>query len=426
MYILRSRVKSIILKDSMKSCLTNRTRENQVKNNFNNSIYNFRVNKHINRSIEKRKNFNTQMSFRIEKSHDKRINNRKINDNNTSESNYFENKENIQNNFNITNYKYKGKANIKKINKTIDKKEIKSIIINYPKRKDKIKIKEKEDERIIFFDVSKIKDNIQIPKEYINTIYYNLLKEEDVGITPSCKYNYMDEQAEITERMRGILIDWLIEVHYKFGFTDEALYMTVSIIDRYLSSNQITKKNLQLLGITSLLISCKHEEIDLPKISDFTYITNNAYTKNEVIQKENDILKFLKFNLLYPSPIKFFEYLSLNFNFDKKKHMMGKYLMESFLLDIKNIKYKASIIACASCYIVMKFFKLINYKDTYNKKFYSLNIDDKATFNENDVKNCAKDICLLIDSIQKNKFFGCQKKFSDDKHEKVSLLIMGN
>ena len=426
MYILRSRVKSIILKDSMKSCLTNRTRENQVKNNFNNSIYNFRVNKHINRSIEKRKNFNTQMSFRIEKSHDKRINNRKINDNNTSESNYFENKENIQNNFNITNYKYKGKANIKKINKTIDKKEIKSIIINYPKRKDKIKIKEKEEERIIFFDVSKIKDNIQIPKEYINTIYYNLLKEEDVGITPSCKYNYMDEQAEITERMRGILIDWLIEVHYKFGFTDEALYMTVSIIDRYLSSNQITKKNLQLLGITSLLISCKHEEIDLPKISDFTYITNNAYTKNEVIQMENDILKFLKFNLLYPSPIKFFEYLSLNFNFDKKKHMMGKYLMESFLLDIKNIKYKASIIACASCYIVMKFFKLINYKDTYNKKFYSLNIDDKSKFNENDVKNCAKDICQLIDSIQKNKFFGCQKKFSDDKHEKVSLLIMGN
>ena len=424
MYLLRSRVKSIILKDSMKNCLTNRTRENPFKNSFNNSIYNFRVNKNINRSIEKRRNFNTQMSFKIEKSHDKRINTRKINDNNTSEFNYFDNKENTQNNyFNITNYNYKGKANIKKINKTIDKKEIKSIIINYPKRKDKVKIKEKkEEEKIIFFDVTKIQDNIQIPKEYINTIYYNLLKEEDNGITPTAKYNYMDEQSEITERMRGILIDWLIEVHYKFGFTDETLYMTVSIIDRYLSSNQVTKKNLQLLGITSLFISCKHEEIDLPKISDFTYITNNAYNKNEVIQMENDILKFLKFNLLYPSPIKFFEYLSLHFNFDKKMHMMGKYLMESFLLDIKNIKYKASIIACASCYIVMKFFKLTNYKDTYNKKFYTLNIDDK--FNEFDVKNCAKDICQLIDSIQKNKFFGCQKKFSDDKHEKVSVLIM--
>ena len=141
---------------------------------------------------------------------------------------------------------------------------------------------------------------------------------------------------------------------------------------------------------------------------------------------ENDILKYLKFNLLYPSPIKFFEYLSLNFNFNKKMHMMGKYLMESFLLDIKNIKYKSSIIACATCYIVMKFFKVSNYKDTYDKKFYSLIIDDKSKFNENDIKICAKDMCLLIDSIQKNKFFGCQKKFSDDKHEKVSILIMSN
>ena len=316
---------------------------------------------------------------------------------------------------------------IKKINKNTDKKQIKSIIINYPNRKSKIKNKEKkEEEKIVYFDICKFENDAQIPKEYINTIYYNLLKEEDMGITPTTKYNYMDEQNEINERMRGILIDWIIEVHYKFGFTDETLYMTVSIIDRYLSSNQITKKNLQLLGITSLLISCKHEEIDLPKIKDFTYITNNAYDKNDVIEMENEILKFLKFNLLYPSPIKFFEYLSLHFNFDKKMHMMGKYLMESFLLDIKNIKYKSSIIACATCYIVMKFFKVSNYKDTYDKKFYSLIIDDKSKFNENDIKNCAKDMCLLIDSIQKNKFFGCQKKFSDDKHEKVSILIMSN
>ena len=122
------------------------------------------------------------------------------------------------------------------------------------------------------------------------------------------------------------------------------------------------------MGITALLISCKHEEIDLPKINDFTYITNNAYEKNEVIKMEYDVLKYLKFNLLYPSPIKFFEYLSLLLKFDNKMVMMGKYLMESFLLDIKNIKYKASIIACACCYIVMKFFKCKNYKDVYDEK----------------------------------------------------------
>ena len=374
------------------------------------------------------------MSFRIEKNKERKISSRNINDSsNNINNNQIENKENIESNFNITNYKYKVENNINKVNKTTDKRDIRSIIINFPNKKVKEDIKKEyiekdnDKERIIYFDTSNIK-NPQIPKEYINTIYYNLLKEENIGIEPCVKYNYMTQQSEVTERMRGILIDWLIEVHYKFGFTDETLYMTVSIIDRYLSSNQITKKNFQLLGITALLISCKHEEIDLPKINDFTYITNNAYEKEEVIKMENDILKFLKFNLLCPSPLKFFEYLSLHFKFDNKMVMMGKYLMESFLLDIKNIKYKASIIACACCYIVMKFFKCKNYKDVYDEKFYNLEIEsnNNIKYNENDIKDCAKDICLLIDRIHKNKFFGCKKKFSDEKHEKVAILIMNN
>ena len=412
----------------MKNHLTNKAKDVKenpfIKNKEN--IYSFKNNKNVNRSIEKRRNFKTQMSFRIE-----RPNQRKINE--ANKNNFIGNKENIDNNLSIINYKSKGKNIIKKNNKTIDKKVSKLMIKSFQniKVKEKIKVNKeneikKDKEKINYFDITKIENNVQIPKEYINTIYYNLLNEENIGIYPQAKYNYMDDQSEINERMRGILIDWLIEVHFKFGFTDETLYMTVSIIDRYLSSNHITKKNLQLLGITSLFISCKHEEIDVPKINDFTYITNNAYDKNEVIQMEDDILKFLKFNLLYPSPIKFFEYLSLHFNFNKKMHMMGKYLMESFLLDIKNIKYKSSIIACACCYIVMKFFKISNYKDSYDKKFYSLEINEKSKFNENDIKDCAKDICLLIDSIHKNKFFGCQKKFSDENHEKVSLLIMNN
>ena len=102
-------------------------------------------------------------------------------------------------------------------------------------------------EKVTYFDVSKIKDNIQIPKEYINKIYYNLLKEEDEGINPKPKYNYMKEQKEINEQMRSILIDWIIDVHFKFGFTDETLFMTVLIIDRFASIMQIYRMKFQLL-----------------------------------------------------------------------------------------------------------------------------------------------------------------------------------
>ena len=268
------------------------------------------------------------------------------------------------------------------------------------------------------------KDNIQIPIEYLDTIYNNLLLEENEGIFPKPEYNYMKKQTEINEQMRSILVDWIIDIHFKFGFTDETLFMTILIIDRYLSIKKISRSKLQLLGITSLMISCKHEEIDLPKTDDFIYITDNAYSKDEVFKMENDILNLFKFNLLFPSPIKFYEMLSYNFNFNKKQFYMGKYLMETFLIDIKNIKYKASVISCACTYIVMKFFKMSNYHDSYAKKWYL--IDEKCNNGiEYSVKECAKDICLLVDNIHKSNYLSTQKKYSKVEFEKVALLILG-
>ena len=324
----------------------------------------------------------------------------------------------------------------------LEKKEIKNSQKNTENKEKTSKIKEekknnkKEDNnnndvdsdenevKIKYFDISNI-NNVQIPKEYINIIYYNLLKEEEKGIKPMPDFTYMSRQNEINEKMRSILVDWIIDVHFKFGFTDETLFMTISIIDRYLSICQITRTNFQLLGITALMIACKHEEIDLPKIDDFIYITDNAYVKDEVVKMEEDVLSKLNFSFLYPSPIKFFEYLSLHFKFEKKHHMMGKYLMESFLLDVKNAKYKPSIISCACAYIVMKFFKMPNYHDSYNKKFYVLD-ETAEKYSEHNIKECAKDICLLVDNINKTNYQACSKKYSKPEQEKVSIIIMNN
>jgi hypothetical protein len=52
----------------------------------------------------------------------------------------------------------------------------------------------------------------------------------------------MKRQTEINEKMRAILIDWLIEVHLKFKLLPETLFLSVSIIDRYLE-RQSTKRN---------------------------------------------------------------------------------------------------------------------------------------------------------------------------------------
>ena len=282
-----------------------------------------------------------------------------------------------------------------------------------------------EQELVLYFDTTHI-SNVQIPKDYLNVIYYNLLVEENIELNPKPVHTYMKKQKEINDQMRGILVDWIIDVHHKFGFTDETLFMTILIIDRYCSSEQISRIKYQCLGITALMIACKHEEINVPKVEDFIYITDNAYTKEEVFKMENDVLSKLNFELLYPSPIKFYEYLSLHFGFNTKYHMLGKYLMETFLLDLKYVKYKPSIISCACTYIVMKFFKLNNYRQSYEKKFYLLDENVNTVPTGCGVKDCAQDICIYVDNINNTNLLSCQKKYTKTEFQSVATLISNN
>jgi cyclin B len=391
----------------------------KYQHSYNNTLNNDNQNININNNIII--NINNSNIETINTSTNKTIKSKSKNSSKNKKNNSKEKIKNISNNKSIT--KSKTKAIKIKITEKDNKK--------YFTIKEKDKEKEKEiNSKINNVDLYEYKNyiniehvtNKQIPKEYLNVIYSNLLKEEKEGINPKPIYNYMNDQKEINEQMRSILVDWIIDVHHKFGFTDETLYMTVLIIDRYSTIRQISRMKFQLLGITALMISCKHEEIDLPKIKDFLYITDNAYTKEEMVKMENDVLRALNFNLLFPSPIKFFEYLSVNFNFSKKLHFMGKYLMETFLIDIKNIKYKASVISCACAYIVMKFFKINGYQESYNKKFFMLDENEDLPLGHG-VKDCAQDICYLVDNINNSNYLSCFKKYSNNEFEKVALII---
>jgi hypothetical protein len=66
--------------------------------------------------------------------------------------------------------------------------------------------------------------------------------------------------------MRAILADWIIEVHHKFELMPETLYLTMYIIDQYLSLQPVLRKELQLVGVSSMLIACKYEEIWAPEV----------------------------------------------------------------------------------------------------------------------------------------------------------------
>ena len=111
--------------------------------------------------------------------------------------------------------------------------------------------------------------------------------------------------------MSAYLIDWLAEIHYKFKMWTETLYVTVGIIDRYLSQTpDFKKEDLQCLGITALHIAGKYEEIYPPELKNLLRATDNAVAKEEIIDMEFKILFALQFEVTFPSCLRFLERFS--------------------------------------------------------------------------------------------------------------------
>ena len=63
----------------------------------------------------------------------------------------------------------------------------------------------------------------------------------------------------------------------------ETLFLTINLIDRFLACQTVARKNLQLVGITAMMLASKYEEIWAPEVKDFVYISDKAYTKDQVL-----------------------------------------------------------------------------------------------------------------------------------------------
>ena len=66
----------------------------------------------------------------------------------------------------------------------------------------------------------------------------------------------------IDDRKRATMIDWVISIHDRFmELKQETLHICVTIIDRILALNKTPDDHLWLLGLTSLFIATKFEDI---------------------------------------------------------------------------------------------------------------------------------------------------------------------
>jgi len=272
---------------------------------------------------------------------------------------------------------------------------------------------------IFNFNFGNKEEYIKYNGDYLNDLYSNLLDEEK-AMTTKPKYGYMVAQTDINEKMRAILIDWIIEIHDKFHLHTSTLFQTVWLIDTYLTLKFIKRSQFQLLGLGCLYISSKFQEILYPQIKDCIEATDGAYTKEELLNMEKDILKTINYSILPPSQIDFFNIISKSFKFDEKQYYLGRYLMENTLIDYNMIKYPSSVIAVSCAYIAMKICKLNNYKKLYSEHIIREKCPQKI------IKETATELCFLVKNLNLSEFKAVKEKYSSEKYHKVADYFKGD
>jgi hypothetical protein len=184
--------------------------------------------------------------------------------------------------------------------------------------------------------------------EYANEIF-EYLRDLECKSIPNPQY--MSHQDDLEWKTRGILVDWLIEVHTRFHLLPETLFLAINIIDRFLSEKVVQLDRFQLVGITAMFIASKYEEVLSPHVENFKRIADDGFSEAEILSAERFVLSTLNYDLSYPNPMNFLRRVSKADNYDIQSRTIGKYLMEISLLDHRFMAYRPSHVAAGAMYL---------------------------------------------------------------------------
>lgn len=215
--------------------------------------------------------------------------------------------------------------------------------------------------------------------------------------------------------MRQVMIDWLIDVHQNFKLLPETLYIAVKLIDRYTELVQVPRSKYQLVGVTAMLIASKYEEIYPPYVKDFVYITDKAFTKEQVLEMEQSMLLNLDYNLTFPTPLRFLERYSRLAECDQELFFLSSYMMELSLVEVNMNQWSPSLLACAAIYVAKKIKEIPRPWNSF--------MAQQTLQNEKDVHKCAKELCYIINNAHTKRYYqAIFKKYSKYKYHEVAQL----
>ncbi|XP_077340275.1 cyclin-A1 [Lithobates pipiens] len=262
-------------------------------------------------------------------------------------------------------------------------------------------------------DTTETDPDVIAVSEYIEEIHLYLRQAE---VTHRPKPYYMRKQPDITSAMRAILVDWLVEVREEYKLRNETLYLAVNYLDRFLSSMSVLRGKLQLVGTAAILLAAKYEEIYPPEVDEFVYITDDTYTKKQLLRMEHLLLKVLAFDLTVPTINQFLlQYIHKQAVGTKAEHL-AMYVAELTLLEVDPfLKYVPSMTAAAA-------YCLANY--TINRIFWPCTLQAFTGYTLSDIAPCLADLHRACLNAPHQSQQAIWEKYKAPKYMQVSRLTI--
>ena len=159
--------------------------------------------------------------------------------------------------------------------------------------------------------------------------------------------------------------------------------------------------------MTSLLISTKYEEIYPPELKDLLTVSENKFTKAEVLKMELQILCTLQFDVTSPSAYRFlerFRKVSPTASNDDKIFYFAQYIQEIALLDASLLKYNPSELAASSLILAAKSIKKIN--------IWTKEVEQATNYNEEHLQPIVEDVKSFVLEVNPKFLTTLKYKFS--------------
>lgn len=150
--------------------------------------------------------------------------------------------------------------------------------------------------------------------------------------------------------MRPYLVDFIVEIHQTFRLRPETLFLTMNIVDRYVSKRIVYKRHFQLVGCAALLIAAKFEDAKdkVPTVSELSQMCCSAYDESAFTQMEGHVLSTIGWVLGFPTPEAWLRISSVLQTADAKTQSIARFFMEASLFHRDFINMMPSKLAAGS------------------------------------------------------------------------------